>query len=394
MAERVPLLVFSDEWGRHPSSCQHLIQHLLPRRPVIWVNTIGTRSLRLNWNTVVRGWDKLRSWWGLSTNPDSPENGHPTNAAGPISAPRVLDPKMWPSFRSRFGRSLNRRLLLRALRPVVDALPVAPIVVTTLPLVADLVGELRAARWVYYCVDDFSVWPGLDSRTLQQMEAELVPRMDTVIAVSETLQAHIAQLGPSAQLLTHGVDVAFWQAVPSDLPRSLAALEAWPRPLVVYWGVVDRRLDVAFVAALAAAMTEGTILFVGPQDQPDPALLRLPRVRRLPPLPLSDLPALAYHAGALIAPYADGPVTRAIQPLKLKEYLATGKPVIARRLPATAAWADAADIVDTAAAFAQAVRQRLNAGVPQSQQHARRRLAAESWAAKAQQFEHWLDGAA
>lgn len=393
MAERAPLLVFSDEWGRHPSSCQHLIRHLLPRRPVIWVNTIGTRPPRFNWNTVIRGWGKLRRWWGPSTNPDTPENGQPTHAAGPISAPRVLDPKMWPSFRSRFGRFLNRRLLLRALQPVVDSLPAAPIVVTTLPLVADLVGELRAARWVYYCVDDFSVWPGLDSRTLQQMEADLVPRMNTVIAVSETLQAHIARLGQSAQLLTHGVDVAFWQTVAGDPPRSLPAVEAWPRPLVVYWGVVDRRLDVAFVAALAAAMTAGTILFVGPRDEPDPALLRLPRVRLLPPLPLSDLPALAHYAGALIAPYADCPVTRAIQPLKLKEYLATGKPVIARRLPATAAWADAADIVDTAAAFAQAVRHRLDCGVPESQQQARRRLAAESWAAKAEQFERWLDGA-
>jgi glycosyltransferase involved in cell wall biosynthesis len=393
MAERAPLLVFSDDWGRHPSSCQHLIRHLLPRRTVIWVNTIGTRSPRLNWKTIVRGWGKLRRWLGPSMNPDTPEHRGPATATGPITAPRVLDPKMWPSFRSRFSRSLNCRLLLRALRPVVDTLPADPIVVTTLPLVADLVGKLRAARWVYYCVDNFSVWPGLDSRTLQQMEAELVPRVNTVIAVSETLRAHIAQLGQSAQLLTHGVDVAFWRAVPGDPPRSLPGVAALPQPLVVYWGVVDRRLDVAFVAALAAAMSEGTILLVGPRDEPDPALLRLPRVRLLPPLPLTDLPALAYHAGALIAPYADGPVTQAIQPLKLKEYLATGKPVIARRLPATAEWADAADIVDTAAAFAEAVRQRLASGVPEPQLHARGRLAAESWAAKAQQFERWIDNA-
>ncbi|MCS6864964.1 MAG: glycosyltransferase [Gemmataceae bacterium] len=392
MAERSPLVVFSDDWGRHPSSCQHLIRHLLPQRPVVWVNTIGTRPPRFNWSTVVRGCGKLRSWLWPANGQHTSWNCLPPSAPELVPPPRVLNPKMWPSFRSRLGRSLNRHLLRRALGPVVDSFPVAPIIVTTIPVVADLVGEIRAARWVYYCVDDFSLWPGLDSRTLQQMEAELVPKVNTVIAVSETLQAHIARLGQAAHLLTHGVDVAFWQTANSDTARSLAEIDALPRPLVVYWGVIDRRLDVRFVATLADTMTAGTILLVGPRDEPDPALVRLPRVRLLPPRPLTDLPALAQRAGALIAPYADSPVTRALQPLKLKEYLATGKPVIARRLPATLTWADAADIVDTATAFAQAVQQRLQSGVPAPQQLARHRLAAESWAAKAQQFQQWIDG--
>ena len=38
------LLVFSDDWGRHPSSCQHLVRNLLDRYPVVSVNTIGTRA--------------------------------------------------------------------------------------------------------------------------------------------------------------------------------------------------------------------------------------------------------------------------------------------------------------------------------------------------------------
>ena len=89
---------------------------------------------------------------------------------------------MWPSFRSRFGRGLNRRLLTRALAPVAEALPAPPVVITTLPLVADLVGSFRARRWVYYCVDDFSVWPGLDGRTMRNMEVKLVAEVDAAIA--------------------------------------------------------------------------------------------------------------------------------------------------------------------------------------------------------------------
>ena len=94
----------------------------------------------------------------------------------------------------------------------------------------------------------------------------------------------------------------------------------------------------------------------------------------------------------LVAPYADLPVTRAMQPLKLKEYLATEKPVVVRKLPATESWADCCDVVETPEAFANAVLERLQTGLPEEQRRARERLKGESWAAKAAQFEEWVDG--
>src|SRR5206468_930129 len=107
-------------------------------------------------------------------------------------------------------------------------------------------------------------------------------------------------------------------------------------------------------------------------------------------------PEIAGAARVLIMPYADAPVTRAMQPLKLKEYLATGLPVVVRDLPATRSWADALDLAGTPEAFSRAVRERLTSGLPMPQRGARARLAEESWAAKARALECWLladDGA-
>ena len=56
------LLVFSDDWGRHPSSCQHLTRNLLDRYPVLWVNTIGTRAPRLDRQTLRRVAEKILQW--------------------------------------------------------------------------------------------------------------------------------------------------------------------------------------------------------------------------------------------------------------------------------------------------------------------------------------------
>lgn len=372
-----PLLVFADDWGRHPSSCQHLISRLLDRREVLWANTIGTRPPRLDLATLRRGAEKLRGW-SRKVEPNATATG-----------PRVLDPKMWPWMRSGSDRRLNRTLLLRQLVPVLEALPSPPVVVTTLPIVADLVGRLPAARWVYYCVDDFGQWPGLDGPTLRDLETRLVERADSLIAAGEVLRGRLAALGRSAHLLTHGVDLGHWSSGRGTPPPGLDEL---PRPLVVFWGLVDRRMDLAFLERLSAELDEGTIVLAGPESDPDPALTRIARVRRLPALPYADLPALAREASVLVMPYADLPVTRAMQPLKLLEYLAAGKPVVVRDLPAARPWADALDLADSPESFARLVRERSARSLPDGQAKARSRLAAEGWDEKARLFEHWVLG--
>jgi glycosyltransferase involved in cell wall biosynthesis len=369
-----PLLVFADDWGRHPSSCQHLVRLLLGRHPVYWVNTIGMRPPRFDLLTLRRGLGKVRQWFRRT----------PASAHDP-AGPRVLNPRMWPWFRSGFDRRLNRTLLLRQLAPVLAAMLEPPVAVTTLPITAGLMGLLPVRRWVYYCVDDFGQWPGLDHEPLQRMEAEVVARADVIMAVSENLQERISRMGRTSHLLTHGVDLDFWRnPAPGETISELAGLE---RPLVVFFGVIDRRMDLAFVQRLAENLDRGTILLVGPEEDSDPALLRIPRVVRLPSQPYGLLPGLAREASVLIMPYADLPVTRAMQPLKLKEYLATAKPVVARDLPATHAWADCLDQCASPAAFSAAVLARLRDGLPDGQQEARRRLGKETWDEKAKTFE-------
>jgi glycosyltransferase involved in cell wall biosynthesis len=373
-----PLLVFADDWGRHPSSCQHLIRHLLGRYDVYWVNTIGTRSPRFDCATLKRAWEKARQWLRPRQAPSLSEL---------TPALHVVNPRMWPWFGSRFSRWLNRALLRRQLTRLIQSLPAPPVAVTTLPIVADLMGELPVRRWVYYCVDDFGLWPGLDQVALRAMDDLVIRRADVRIAVSETLQERIRSRGKTAHLLTHGVDLDFWTV--RDAPVTIPALEGLERPLVVFWGVVDRRMDVSFVRRLAADLKAGTIVLAGPHADPDPALFALERVVAIGSLPFDQLPHLARAGSVLIMPYADLPVTRAIQPLKLKEYLATGRPVVVRCLPTTREWDDCLDVVDTAEAFSETVRRRLAEGVTEAQVRGRTRLSAESWAEKTRAFEQW-----
>jgi hypothetical protein len=372
------LVVFADDWGRHPSSCQHLVRELLDSCEVSWINTIGTRGLSFDVELMRRGAQKLMQWGSRSVK----ETRQPGEAA-----PVVHNPRMYPGFRTAWQRRLNARLLSNYMTDRIPHLADA-VVLSVLPITADLPARIDAKRWVYYCVDDFSAWPGLDSGPLQAMEKEFVGRADRIVTAGDNLSARISRLGRPSEIVSHGIDLKHWAARGGNA-RLLADL---PRPIVLYWGLVDRRLDVDAIEALDRRMTAGTIAIVGPQQDPDPRLSKLSRVRLLGPSAYEDLPALAQTAAVLAMPYADLPVTRAMQPLKMKEYLATDRPVVVTRLPAVAGWEDCMDVADGAQEFADRVLARIDAPLPQAQAQARARLANESWSAKAARFADILFG--
>ncbi len=394
------LVVFSDDYGRHPSSCQHLVRELLGMDvslggadEVLWVNTVGTRTPGLSVADLSRGMGKLREWMGGA-------GGDAAGGAGWPGGLRVMNPKMWPGFRRGWQRRFNARSIARAVDGGLGERVAGEerIAITTLPITADLVGRVDVDRWVYYCVDDFSVWPGLDSAVMQTMERELVGKVDEVVAVSGTLQKRIAGMGKDAGLLTHGIDMEHWDvgAGGSDKP------DWWPDvkgPIAVFWGLIDRRLEIDWCRALSVELGKrgGSLVLAGPQQDADVAIHGLADTVLPGAVAYEELPGLAGAADVLVMPYIDAAVTRAMQPLKFKEYLATGRPVVVRELPATSGWGDCCDVVGDEGEFVRVCLERAEGGgpgVPVEQGRAReRRLGGESWSEKARQFAEVWNGA-
>lgn len=395
------LIVFSDDWGRHPSSSQHLVGRLLAEMPTVWVNTIGTRFPKLSVGDFLKVFTKVASWF-------MPRD-HGTQLPDNLT---VISPKMYPGFRKPWQRKFNANRMAKAVNAALgvrDPQGECRIAVTTLPITADLVGRIDVDRWVYYCVDDFAVWPGLDSQVMREMEGELLGKVDAIAAVSEHLIEQIEASGAATkpQLLTHGIDLGHWSAHLAEALQTGAAgaierggtlPQWWPSgcgPILLFWGLIDPRLDTEWCRAVAGqdlGHGECMLVLVGPEQNADPALRQLPGVVMPGAAAYELLPTLAAEADVLVMPYRDEAVTRAMQPLKFKEYLATGRPVVSRRLPATEPWQDAADLAQTAEGFADAVRQRLTLGMSMEQAIARKRLAGESWQNKAEQFKRVLLG--
>lgn len=392
-------IVFADDWGRHPSSCQHLIRHCIADTRIWWVNTIGMRRARLSAADLRRAAGVVTRWIGLDQStgngphaePDTaPEKATPSNLT-------VLSPMMYPGFRNGWQRTLNRRRVQAAVSKALQAASVGEVdaVVTTLPITADLVGKLPARRWVYYAVDDFSVWPGLDSDVMDTMERELVAKVDHIVAVSETIANRMRSLGAKhVDMLTHGVDIDHFTSIDCVLD-----LDDEPTRKVVFWGLIDQRLDLHWLEILAKSLADHSakVLLAGPVADSAPGLqdklAAMPGIELLGPLPYEQLPQLACEANVMVMPYVDAPVTHAMAPLKLLEYLATYRSVVVRDLPATRPWSDCCDIVTSADELAAQCLTRIDTGLPETQRRARQqRLPGESWSEKSRTFKRLMLG--
>lgn len=369
------LVVFSDDFGRHPSSAQHIARCLVPRWRIDWVNTIGTRRPSFSARDLARAAGKLREWL-------VGDDAHSTESRPLPTGLTVHAPIHWPGFGLALERRANAALLARGLRDVLDAAHPPTAVIATAPIPADLAASRPDLTWLYYCVDDLAQWPGLDGPALARLESEFLRHVSGVIAVSTHLVERMAEFGHDADLLTHGIELTHWSGVVRRTPPAASV-----RPSALFWGVVDRRLDTELCLALA---NRCDLAFVGPADDPDPRILAHPSITLEGPLPYERLPGRAALSDILVMPYADLAVTRAMQPLKLKEYLATGLPVVCSDLPANREWSASMDIESDPQRFAELAETRARTALPRTQVEARKALQGECWDAKAKAFEDFV----
>ena len=316
-------IVFSDDWGRHPSSCQHLFRHVVRQHTVCWVNTIGMRRPRLCRRDLRRAMEKVAAWRRRSD-----------AAVQPPSGMQVLNPWMVPYEFIPAVRRFNRGQVIRSVHKALTSQHDPPrVLVTTVPNVAECVGHLGEDLSVYYCVDDFTRWPGLEHRLLLQMEAELLKRVDMVVATSHSLLDTRQCATGVSHHLPHGVDLDHMGQVREGTVAEHERIAHIPHPRLGFFGLVDERLDQALIERVAIERPQWHWVLVGRQAVDLDRVGRLPNVHTHGPVPYAEIPNVAAGFDVCVLPYVCSGMTECINPLKLKEYLATGRPVVASALP-------------------------------------------------------------
>ena len=374
-------IVFSDDCGWHPSSCQHLFRRIATGNRVLWVETIGLRSPKLTVYDLRRIAEKLRNFARRDMS-----SGEVMWAPVPDGLVRY-SPPMHPFYGNRIGALINDVVLERLIRDKARSLGMTrPLLVTTVPNVAGLIGHLGECASVYYCVDDFKTWPGFLGDAIQRMEGELVRKADALAVTASHLIAGLARPGRPVLHLPHGVDVEMFSAGGPE-PAPIASV---PRPRLMSLGLWDKRVDVGLLEVMATRRPDWHVVLVGKRTVPPCGLDSLPNVHVFPQVPYRDVPAWLAAADVLMIPYSRNEQTDTLSPLKLREFLATGCPIMVTGLPEIVkAGQGLIPTGDGADAFIAAAQDALNRA---GESAARQALVRdESWEARARNLLDFVD---
>lgn len=167
-------------------------------------------------------------------------------------------------------------------------------------------------------------------------ERRLLSEADRVFLHSPALWERKAHHNPNSVYLPNGVDYAPFSR-PTPEPRDL---EPVPRPRVGYVGIVKKQLDLRLLAKIAERRADWSLVVVGPmgnlsgKEELFRSLEARPNVHVLGGKPPSELPGYVQHLDVCTLPYEVNDYTRYINPLKMYEYLAAGRPVVGAPLPA------------------------------------------------------------
>ncbi|OLQ92205.1 glycosyl transferase [Vibrio ponticus] len=353
------MIVFGEDFGGLPSSTQHLIKHLPDMGKIIWVNSIGLRQPRLTRHDCARAMTKL-----FASNQNRLNKPNVTladsTAANQIE---VVNLRTIPAPSSILSRKLARSMMLKQLTPILRKHKISsPILWSSLPTAADLCGHLDESGIVYYCGDDFSALAGVDHDTVREHEAKLVDKANVVFAASEK----IAEMFPRCKtmLLPHGVDVELF-STPTERAKDLPNRG---KPIAGFYGSLSNWLDYPLITQVALEMPDWDFVFIGPNELQHNPLPNLNNVFYLGPKPHHSLASYSQHWQASLLPFKHNRQIEACNPLKLREYLAAGSPVIATPFPALAPYSRYINIVNDVQQMCSALnlpttKQRLPSGI-------------------------------
>jgi protoporphyrinogen oxidase/glycosyltransferase involved in cell wall biosynthesis len=195
------------------------------------------------------------------------------------------------------------------------------------PMALPLMKNLTPAAVVYDCMDELSAFRNAP-RQLVQRESALLKAADVVFTGGPSLYRAKRERHPSVHCMTSSVDVAHFSRGREQADDHLAQ-RSLPRPRLGYFGVIDERLDLALIAALADAHPDWQIVMVGPHVKIDPqSLPQRSNIHYLGQRPYEELPELVAGWDVCLQPFAMNEATRYISPTKTLEYMAAEKPIV------------------------------------------------------------------
>jgi len=384
--EKRDLIVFGEDWGGLPSSTQHLISHLSKDRKILWVNSIGLRQPTLSVNDINRAFNKIFSKKINSSNIASDSFTRiPPRSVSDLKEDNnfvVVNPKTIPAPKSPTSRWIARSLLLMQLNPIIKKMKLeSPILWISLPTAVDLCGHLGESSLVYYCCDDFKSLAGVDHETVAKRETEALEKAKLVLTSSHSLLNAFPK--EKTLFLPHGVDFDLFSTptpIAKDLPND-------GKPIAGFYGSISKWFDIELVKKAISYLPHWNFVFIGKIEIDVSSIASFKNTYFLGPKDHQLLPTYSQHWTASLLPFIKNRQIEACNPLKLREYLATGTPVISTDFAAIKEYKNVIKIVENGYDMVDALEDSI---FDNNKEIRKMSVSNQTWTFRSKQVSTWL----
>ncbi len=375
---------FSDWHTDLLTNQQHLLVRAAKDNRILFVESLGLRRPQLAARDVRRIGRRLASAL------------HPLRE---VDGLQVLSPLVLPFHSNELLRTVNAVLLRQYVGRAVAKLQLrSPLLWSFVPQAEALIDVLEPSQVLYYIDDDHAAKAGIDADSFLAAESRFARRADAVLASAPELVARMRTLNGNVHYGPNVADTRLFATAlaPGPVDPAVAALSG---PRIVFVGaILAAKIDIALMVELARSQPQWSFAFVGPVGPGDPrtdvsALTSLANVHMLGYRPYEQLPSVLRGADAAIVPYLLDGEMRSVFPMKIYEYLAAGRPVVATPLDTLA---DVPDVLQAATAeeFAARVREAIAEDTPEARGGRSQRAQAHSWESRLDQIGDALAAAA
>lgn len=254
-----------------------------------------------------------------------------------------------------------------------------------------MAGKMGEAAIIYDITDDWTTLtqsPALAQRTADQ-DAALCRRADATVVCSERLYAMKRETAKHLHLIPNGVDADHYKDVLDGMGPLPPPADGWAKPVLGYTGTIHPdRVDVALVEALAERFRSGTVALVGPNllgGEDRQRLLACGNVVLTGPVPYARIPETMRAFDVCITPHRMTAFTESLNPIKLWEYLAAGKPIVATDVAGFRDYPRFVRLASDADGFGQAVEEALSEKDAAAGEARRAEARRHSWEARLDQ---------
>lgn len=372
----------NDWWTMNPSCTTHIMLRLARKNKVLFVNPFSS--------DLSGGPGNRR---GLPARVIRKAKSIAKFLRRPYKNLFVFSPVFVPFHGGRVGDELNNRLLKIQIKSVCRLIGISrPILWMENPRAADLMNLFEPEMIIYHVSDLFSECGYIGNREiLKKREQEISGKSDLLICVSQSLYELKASQRANVRYLPHGVDFElFHRAAQKEKP--LSELAGIPGPIAGYFGTMTANNDIELLEYCVEKLSDVSFVFAGQITGGDYSrLLKMPNFHHLGRLPYEKIPALCVNLDVCLLQWRKGRWIENCNPLKLFEYMASGKPIVS--VPINEVVNKYSELVSVAATkeeFCEAIRWELNNDT-QSRAQARERLARQhNWDNHVEIISGWI----